>query len=67
MLIKRDSFAVFNTTESEGRDICIKDDVGRYMLIYETDLSDLIDTLLQVEVVDGKSYSVFASFDFGDD
>lgn len=45
-MIKSEEYAIYMTTESEGRDVCIVDPLGRYTLInvdnWERFVSDVI-------------------------
>lgn len=46
-MIKHESFAVYSSTESGGKDIVIKDNIDRYVLVSEEDLNDLIESLVK--------------------
>jgi len=69
MLLKTEHFAVYHTNESDGMDLCIKDDCGRFALINEDSIGKLIDILLQFE--HKETYPVNmrkeSLFDYSDD
>jgi hypothetical protein len=46
MIIKRDTYAIFHTRESDGEDICIMDDVGRTALIPVSSLEDILEDIV---------------------
>ena len=46
MIIKKNSYAIYNTNNSDGMDICIKDECGRYMLVYVEDVDQLVEDLV---------------------
>lgn len=46
MIIKRDTYAIFHTRESDGEDICIMDDIGRKALIPVSVLEDLLEDVV---------------------
>ena len=39
MVIRRHEYAIYNTMESDGDEVCITDSLGRYFLIHTDDWS----------------------------
>jgi hypothetical protein len=48
MIIKRDTYAVYHTSNSDGFDICIKDDLSRFAILSTDDINELIEDLVRI-------------------
>jgi hypothetical protein len=62
MIIKRNTYAVFHTSNSDGMDICIKDDVDRFAVINVDNLNNLIEDLVRISMASNTLASVKTRF-----
>ena len=46
MITKRHTYAIYHTAESDGDDVCIKDDIGRFALIPVDYLEEFVEDLV---------------------
>jgi hypothetical protein len=50
MIIKRATYAIYHTSNSDGMDICIKDDLSRFAILSTDDVNDLIEDLVRISM-----------------
>lgn len=60
---KEEDFVVYSTTESLGQDIAIKDSCGRYALIHEENLDELILALVKIGIDRRGEYPAATPFE----
>ena len=46
MVVRRHEYAIYNTMESDGDEVCITDSLGRYFLIHTDDWSQFVQDII---------------------
>jgi len=63
MIIKRNTYAIYHTSNSDGMDICIKDDLNRFAILSTDDINDLIEDLVRISMAGNNLAAVSTRFE----